>query len=384
MTDDLEPRLRDGLAGDRLPVAPEALHGYIEWLRDQPVPVRRRRDLRPWLVLIPAAALLFGVVALTGGSPTPPSPPVAPSASMTLATSRPSLPPASSVATFPTTVDGLTVQSVSQLLAARAAGQAKGGPYALRGYWTNRTTMHTCAAPSNGSPGELEIYCRDGEWGITERDEEILHVDIQQRANETSVRSTPASGPHLTPSVPSNADTQRLFELPFVNGQFWPPVAITVIGHFDDPKAADCRAEARQLCLDRFVVDRIVQFDPDSVPAPVPSPTQTPFPVADPPPALFSDRECYDGVAKKSRGWVLFNDLDIQVEGPGYVYAMVTRDVIPIGDWWDNPSYPGHRTRWWGRGVCYAVEEGSTGYGSVKGTTYLEVDDGRHIVGPAP
>ena len=288
------------------------------------------------------------------------------------------------VVTFPTTVDGLTVQSVSQLLAARAAGRANGGPYALRGYWTNRTNAHSCPAPLGGQTGELELYCREGEWGITELNEEIQHLDIQQRANQTSVRATPATGPHLTPWVPSTADSQRLFELPIVNGQFWPPVPITVIGHFDDLKAADCRSDARQRCLDRFVIDRIVQFDPDAVPAPTPSPTPTPFPVADPPPALFTDRECYEGVPKKSKGWVLFNDLNIQVDGPGYVYAMVTRDVIPIGDWWDNPNYPGHRTRWWGRGVCYAVEKGSMGFGAVTGTTYLEVDDGRHVVGQAP
>jgi hypothetical protein len=382
MSDNLESRLRDELASASLPGAPEELHAYVQSLRVAPVP-GRRRPAGAWILLVPLAALLIGLVGLAGGSLSGPAPSPPPSTPAAVATSTPS-PSASSVPSFPTTVDGLTVESVSELLAARAAGKAKGGPYALRGYWTNRSTGHSCAAPLGGQTGELELYCRDGEWGITERDEEILHVDIQQQANQTSVRATPATGPHLSPWVPSTADAERLFGLPFVNGQFWPPVPIMVIGHFDDPKAADCRPDARQVCLDRFVIDRIVQFDPDSVPAPPPSPTPTPFPLADPPAPLFTDHQCYEGVPKKLKGWVPFNDLNIQVSGPGYVYAMVTRDVIPIGDWWDNANYPGHQTRWWGQGVCYAVDKGGMGFGAVNGTTFLEVDDGRHIVGTAP
>jgi hypothetical protein len=284
---------------------------------------------------------------------------------------------------FPTTVDGLAVQSVSELLAARGQGDAPGGPYALRGYWTNRSVGHSCAAPDHQT-GELEFYCHDGEWGITEREEEIQHLDITHQANETSIRSTPATGPHLTPWLPNAADAKRLVELPYVNGQFWPPVPIVVVGHFDDPEAAECGAEARKLCLDRFVIDRIMSFDPDAVPSPAPSPSPTPFPIANPPPALFTDDQCYDGVPMSFIGWKLFSDLDIQVDGPGYVYAMVTRDVIPIGGWFDVGTYPGHETRWWGQGVCYALNDTSMSFGSVRGTTFLEVDDGRHIEGVAP
>jgi hypothetical protein len=282
----------------------------------------------------------------------------------------------------PETVDGLVVQTVSGLVAARAKGAAQDGPYALRGYWTSRVVGHSCAAPRHET-GELEFYCSDGEWGITEQDEEIQHLDIQQQANETSIRATPPAGPHLTPWVPNEADAKRLFGLPVVNGQFWPPVPIVVVGHFDDPKASECVAEVRQRCLDRFVIDRVVAFEPGAVPLPAPSPSPTPFPIADPPLALFTNGQCYDGVPKAFSGWKLFSELDIQVDGPGYVYAMVTRDVIPIGDWYDG-NVRGHKTRWWGRGVCYATNDTSMGFGSVVGTTFLEVDDGRHIEGAAP
>jgi hypothetical protein len=175
-----------------------------------------------------------------------------------------------------------------------------------------------------------------------------------------------------------------LFTSPDPNVRFWGPVPIVVVGHFDDPKAAECRAEARQLCLDRFVIDRVVMYDPASVPAPTPSPTPTPFPVADPPPALFTSKYCYNGVAKSFVGWTTTAELHIPVERQGYVYAMVTRDVILIGDWYDNANYPGHKTRYWGRGVCLTQQAGFIEFEQVLGSTYIEVDDGRHIVGPGP
>jgi len=280
-------------------------------------------------------------------------------------------------------VDGLTVQSVSELLAARAGGDAPRGPYALRGYWTDRSFPHSCAAPSEKT-GELELYCRDGEWGITERNEAIKDLTIRRQGNTTAIGGPPAAGPHLTPWVPSDADQRRLFAQTPVNDQFWPPVPIVVVGHFDDPKAADCPKSARQLCLDRFVIDQVVMYDPDSVPAPTPSPSPTPFPLADPPPALFTTAACYAGVPKSFVGWTTLADLHIQVDGPGYIYAMVTRDVIPIGGWFESSVYAGHQTRWWGQGVCFAIDPGEMEFGSVTGTGFLEIDDGRHIPGEGP
>lgn len=384
MNDDVDGRLRDELRGAPLPAAPDALRDYLAELNRQPAAAHRRRRARLWVALVPLAAVLLGIIALMGGSSLLPSPTTSPAVS-TASTSSPSVPP-QAAATIPAMVDGLTVQSVSELLAARAAGDALGGPYALRGYWTDRTYPHSCAAPlsDDGQPGELELYCADGEWGITERNEAIKDLTIRRQANTTTIGGPPAAGPHLTPWVPSSAEMQQLFALNYVKGQFWPPVPIVVVGHFDDPRAADCRKSARQLCLDRFVIDRVVMYEPDSVPAPTPSPSPTPFPVADPPPALFTTAACYGGVPKSFTGWKRFSDLDIGIDGPGYVFAMVTRDVIPLGDWWQNPSYPDHKTRWWGQAVCYAVDAGGVGFGSVTGTSFLEIDDGRHIAGQAP
>ena len=50
------------------------------------------------------------------------------------------------------------------------------------------------------------------------------------------------------------------------------------LGHFDDPLAADCSPEARQICLDRLVVDKIAYFAPDRAVAPSLEPTSSPVP----------------------------------------------------------------------------------------------------------
>jgi hypothetical protein len=157
--------------------------------------------------------------------------------------------PVPTVEAFPTTVDGLTVQSVGELLAARAAGKAPGGPYALKGFWSYPPFLLACIPPQVvGSPppgpGALQLDCNDGQYGITEDNEPYLQRDAQGNV----VR---APGPHLTPFVSSAADHARLFE---TQG----PEPIVVVGKFDDALASDCQPQARQSCLDRFVIERIV------------------------------------------------------------------------------------------------------------------------------
>jgi hypothetical protein len=230
---------------------------------------RRRLDHpRRWIVAVAAAVMLLTGGVLAGGWLSL-SPPAILSALSASASSSLAAPP-SAAASFPTDVNGLTVQSVSELLAARSAGNAPHGPYALRGYWTDRAYGHFCNPGAGGDAGQLEIQCHDGEWGITELDEAILTVDINQLGDS---HSTAAAGPNLTPWVAPNADTARLFASRLVPGLTWAPIPIVVMGHFDDPRAAACRPDARQTCLDRFVIDQVVQFDPGSVPVLSPSPS---------------------------------------------------------------------------------------------------------------
>lgn len=156
----------------------------------------------------------------------------------------------------PATLDGVPLLSVGEVLAARAAGGLRGERVAVYGYWSDGSLPHSCAPPSEPT-GELEVYCHDGEWGMTELSEPIVVVD------NTGI-VTPASGPHLTPFMPVEvAGGDELFRIAHVRMPGFAPVPITVVGHFDDPKAADCRPQARPLCLDRLVVERIAQLGGD-------------------------------------------------------------------------------------------------------------------------
>jgi hypothetical protein len=384
MGDHLEERLRDGLHAGSAPAAPTELRRYLERLGEASDAERPPRRSRLPILLAPAVVVaLIAFVALVGGSTPSPSP----SNALASATANPTataIPPSpSATVTFPVSVDGLTVQNVSELLAARAAGRAVGGPYALRGYWSNNYLPMFCAYRPPG--GVLLPECEDGTWGITERDEEIFHWD------SSTEESTSAAGPHLTPYVEkASADRSRLFgHSQGANGQDWPPVPIVMVGHFDDPRAVECPPTMRPRCADRFVLDRIVMFDPESVPAPTPTPAPTPFPIADPPPALFTSKSCYPDKPKSFTGWATAAELHLESHLPsnGYGYAMVTRDVIPIQGWWDNPTYPGHLSRWWGHAVCFARAPYIPKFymGTVDdGATFVEVDDGRRIPGHAP
>lgn len=238
----------------------------------------------------------------------------------------------------PDRLAGLKVYTVSELLELRASGRIGDEPVALRGFWTNRDLLHTCVPPQT-PPGELQIRCHDGEWGITERDEPIGTLTVDSRF-------LPPDGPALTPFV-DDALARRLFTLPFINGQHYPPVPIVVVGHFDDPRADDCEPDARQLCRDRLVVDEIVEFDPQAVPTPGVTPSPTPFPFDDPPSAPFAAAKCAGDVPYSFVGWGRLSDYGLDIGGDKVVYLVVTREPqqqragrkICWAHEWDQGSY---------------------------------------------
>jgi hypothetical protein len=257
MNSNLEERLRASFRSADLPEAPDSLRDRIQSAADRTASRRpTRRVGRGWL-LLPVAALIavaLGAALLSVGA-------------------RP-----------PTNVDGLPVMSVSQVLDARAAGGLRNQSVAVGGYWSDgsRSVYVSCAAPVPwAQPGELELYCTDGLWGITELKEPVIVIDRDGY-------ETPPSGPHLTPFIPNDLPgSEGLYSLPRINGERYLLVPIVVVGHFDDQRAAQCRPAATQLCLDRLVVDKIAYFNPaaariwvsTSTPLP-PVPTPTAVPVA--------------------------------------------------------------------------------------------------------
>lgn len=271
-------------------------------------------------------------------------------------------------------VDGLLVMTVSEAVAAHQAGSLPDGRVAIRGYWSNGQVPHTCVPPPPGEqPGELELRCSDGEFGITERDEPILVVDVR-RGQVTYT----AQGPHLTPWFPEGLDrVGELFTLPFINGQWYPPVPILVLGHFDDPRAEDCRPDQRELCRNRLVIDRIVRFDIEAVPTPGVTPSPTPFP-SPPPPGLFEPEECAGDVPYTFVGWSTAAELGIPLGNEGHLYAAISRDPVDRSGEWGRTD-DGHRFRLFARVICFRAEyegPGSMSYDEVPGTEEVHWEDG--------
>jgi hypothetical protein len=265
------------------------------------------------------------------------------------------------------TVAGRDVYTVSRATAVRDAGALGSRTIALGGYWSASGAAWSCPAPDH-QPADLELYCRDGAFGITERYESILVMV----SNGNMTTSQGAAGPHLSPWVPAGLQ-------PLLLGQTTPaPVPIVVLGHFRDARAGECGAEVRQACLDRFVIESILVYDPASAPAATPSPSPTPFP-SPAPSGLFPAAQCAGDVPYSFAGWTTTDTLHSTLTYEGHVWAAVTRDVVPTGQWNELPDSPGRFNLPMGRRVCVGleVEAGGMSLGVVLGTAYRLWDDGQ-------
>lgn len=127
------------------------------------------------------------------------------------------------------------------------------------------------------------------------------------------------------------------------------------------------------------MLESILVFEPASVPPPTPTPPPTPFP-SPAPPGLFPPEQCNGDVPYSFVGWTTTAELDSSADHAGHVWAVVTHDAVPIGDWFEDPNLPrGHFSRALGRRVCLATELQPEGikYNVLNGTAYREWDDGR-------
>lgn len=283
----------------------------------------------------------------------------------------------------PTLLDGLPVMTVSEALAAHEQGVLPGDRAAIRGFWSNGEVPSTCVLPEN--TGDLELWCSDGEYGITELEEQILVLDAYGYG--VSV----AQGPHLTPYFPEGVEGLELkigSHPQYINGQLYPPFPVVVLGHFNDPMAAECRKQARELCRDRLVVDRIVRWDVGAVPTPGVTPTPTPFPSPGPS-GRFEPAACAGDIPYSFVGWTTFEELGIDLRGYGHIWVAISRDPVDRGDgeWIESPT--GHRYRGFARVICYQPEwqregPGIMGYESVPGSDEIHWEDGLITPGTTP
>jgi hypothetical protein len=273
-------------------------------------------------------------------------------------------------------IDGLPVRTVSEVLALREARGLRNQPVAVRGYWSDRWNPN-CASPLE-RPGALELWCGDGRYGITERPEPIVDD-----------RGLTTTGPSLTPFLDESAyGTNLVFDLTHSRWEL-PPIAIVARGHFDDPRAADCRPEARQRCLDRLVLDRIVSFDLATALASTPALVPVDFGSDEEPPARFDAADCQGIDAVGFVGWASPEALVLPGDGILY-YAAVSKHGLLAMPWTDDPARAGHRARLMDRKMC--VGSSNERVGGVEGprlpmhyfpSLYLERDDGLIIpIGP--
>lgn len=373
MTDDLEVRLRDSFSAADLPSAPPSVARTLAELSIEPLVGRRKRRWSFLAVSVGTLVLVgsVGTILLLGQGGNAATAPVRTPQPSPLSTASPS--------PSPNALEGLHVYEVGELKEAMVGPNRPSGQIALRGFWTDRTILHSCAYfPQSAT--NLEGFCHDGEYGITQLNEPILTTTSDHR-------SRPATGAALSPWIPDGMDA-RLLGLPIVNDQKYTPVPIVVIGHIDDPRASECAVGQRQLCLDRFVIDELVSFDPTLVPAPTPTPVPTPFPYDHPPRAPFAATDCPGDTEYAFVGWKTMSEIGMGPEignQNDVVFVVVTKHVIQVGDWIGDPQGPTGRFRTMGQRICFAEEweSGGMSFTTVPGTAYRESVDGtRTPIGP--
>jgi hypothetical protein len=233
MTDDL---LSTDWADDRLiaalaarsasqPTPSDLISSTLERVRVAPRPTRGRFRF-VHLAGATAAAVVLAVVGIAVLGPRPTTEPGDPL-----------------TATF-----GLEPITVSQAIAIRDAG-VDDSELAVSGFLATGVVMF-CAAPRE-SPNPTRVDCASL-W-LMEQPEVLTRTTRTEPVAITRQPTGPAFLPSFSlvdvtlPSGPRDAASR--------------PVPVTLLGHFDDRRAAFCTADERISCADTFVVDRIAAID---------------------------------------------------------------------------------------------------------------------------
>lgn len=163
---------------------------------------------------------------------------------------------------FPSEIQGLHVRSVGEAIAADRRRELDGRAVAIAGYFSwDQRSYFTCGAWPKEEPGELELYCFEGQWALAEQDESIVRPDQGDPAFRYPFRG-PSLIPHLPPLLTSAQGWPQ--DEAFAVGRRAAPVVF--IGHFRDPRARLCRPEAIDSCGERFVVDKLAWIAGEYVP----------------------------------------------------------------------------------------------------------------------
>ncbi|HEX7612729.1 MAG TPA: hypothetical protein VF371_08130 [Candidatus Limnocylindrales bacterium] len=161
----------------------------------------------------------------------------------------------------PKTVDGLAVMTVSQALAAEAAGNPPGdGLVAIEG-WFTPFPAHSCPAPmASFSPAALEDTCTSRKLLLTETKQEL--VVIEAAGGGTMITANPPVAPFLYAHEPAGSYVDPLLPAGgYDDPSVYRPLQAVLVGHFHDARAAECGADQRAACESSFVVDQLAWLD---------------------------------------------------------------------------------------------------------------------------
>jgi hypothetical protein len=158
----------------------------------------------------------------------------------------------------PKTVDGLTVQTVSQALAAEASGSVQGdGLVAVEG-WIDPMPLPAC--PYESPRPALEDACTSWKLLVTETRQEL--VIIETASDSTTISANPPVAPYLYARELDGAFVDSL--LPGgddTKPNTYRPLQAVLVGHFHDARAAECSDDQRAACEAAFVVDQLAWLD---------------------------------------------------------------------------------------------------------------------------
>jgi hypothetical protein len=170
--------------------------------------------------------------------------------------STPAPPPA--IGGLPKTVGELTVQTVSQALAAEASGSPQGdGLIAVDG-WINPMPLPACPAQTSGPA--LEESCTARALLLTETRQEL--VIIETGSDLTRISANPPASPYLYARELDGAFVESLLPGGYdTKPDSYRSLQAVLVGHFHDARAAECSPDQRAKCESAFVVDQLVWLD---------------------------------------------------------------------------------------------------------------------------
>ena len=199
-----------------------------------------------------------GATATLSPAPAAAQPDATPALASTPDVAVPDVAVAGRTPAYPSRVLGLPVRSVSEVLAARAAGET-GGLVAISGHLGLRDLPETCRDARLGPYG---AFC--------------ARVGILAQAPWAADTGFAQLGPHLHPQFPVGVRVP--FRVAEVARSGWAASAAVVIARFDDPRARRCVPVVRH-CGEELVVERVAWVEGEDYPRTVTvDPAVTPDP----------------------------------------------------------------------------------------------------------